>query len=195
MTAKPHYDDVMQRARGYFDYLNHAYLAVHKTKEDLFWATYMATSDDQEGFVRAESAFKEFIADPGKLAETREHLTRVRVTSASAERNALLHGLTGWLAVFEAEMPPGSAELPNQASIDRLFGSLEHAIRRHDPRIDATLAEQSARGLWAAVHGLLMLSAAGRLRAIRLESVRPTIAHLVDCHLAGLEALVAGKAR
>ena len=35
-------------AREYFDYLNHAYLAVHKTKEDLFWATYMATSDDQK---------------------------------------------------------------------------------------------------------------------------------------------------
>ena len=57
----------MQSAREYFDYLNHAYVAVHKTKEDLFWTTYMATSDDQAGFARAESAYKDFIADPGKL--------------------------------------------------------------------------------------------------------------------------------
>lgn len=98
-----------------------------------------------------------------------------------------------WLAVFEAEMPAESAALPNQASIDLLFASLEQAIRRHDPRIDAATAGQSARGLWAAVHGLLLLSAAGRLRAIRLESVRPTIVHLVDCHLAGLEALAARR--
>ena len=69
-------------ARDYFDYLNHAYLAVHKTKEDLFWATYMATSDDHEGFARAESAYKEFIADPAKLAETREQLARVRAAPA-----------------------------------------------------------------------------------------------------------------
>ncbi len=94
----------MQRAREYFDYLNRAYLAVHKTKEDLFWSTYMATSDDHEGFARAESAYKEFIADPAKLADTREQIALVRAAPASAERDALLHGLTGWLAVFEANI-------------------------------------------------------------------------------------------
>ena len=30
--------------------------------KDLFWATYMATSDDHEGFARAEAAYKEAIA-------------------------------------------------------------------------------------------------------------------------------------
>ena len=54
----------MHTAREYFDYLNHAYVAVHKAKEDLFWSTYMAISDDQAGFVRAEGAYKEFIGDP-----------------------------------------------------------------------------------------------------------------------------------
>ncbi len=58
----------MNDARAYFDELNRDYSAVHKTKEDLFWTTYMATSDDQAGFARAESAYKEFIADPAKLA-------------------------------------------------------------------------------------------------------------------------------
>ena len=68
----------MQSARDYFDYLNHAYLAVHRVKEDLFWSTYMATSSDQDGFVRAESAYREFIADPAKLSKTRDELELLR---------------------------------------------------------------------------------------------------------------------
>jgi hypothetical protein len=94
----------MQSAREYFNYLNHAYAAVHKAKEDLFWATYMATSSDQAGFVRAESAYKEFIGDPAKLTKTREELAAVRASPPGAERDALLHGLGGWLALFEANI-------------------------------------------------------------------------------------------
>jgi len=94
-----------------------------------------------------------------------------------------------WMAVFEVEMPGAGQALPNQASIDRLFSFLEDAIRTHDDRIDAQMARRSARGLWAAVHGLLMLSASNRLPAIRLENVRPTIDHLVTCHLLGLDEL------
>jgi hypothetical protein len=52
------------------------------------------------------------------------------------------------------------------------------------------MARRSARGLWAAVHGLLILSASSRLPAIRLENVRPTIDHLVTCHLFGLDVLL-----
>ena len=70
-------------ARAYFDQLNRVYNAVHKTKEDLFWATYMATSDDQAGFARAENAYKEFISDPAKLQATRDHVAR---SAASARR-------------------------------------------------------------------------------------------------------------
>jgi len=94
----------MQRAREYFDYLNHSYLAVHKAKENLFWTTYMATSDDSEGFARAESAYKEFIGDPAKLAEAREQVAAVRALPAGTERDALLHGLSGWVALFEANI-------------------------------------------------------------------------------------------
>jgi len=95
-----------------------------------------------------------------------------------------------WVAVFEVEMPDAGEMLPNQASIDRLFSFLEDAICAHDSRIDAQMARRSTRGLWAAVHGLLMLSASSRLPAIRLKNVRPTIDHLVTCHLLGLDALV-----
>lgn len=91
-------------ARAFFDQLNLDYLAVHKTKEDLFWSTYMATSEDHAGFAAAESAYKDFISDPARLAQTRAQLARVEQAPAGAEREALLHGLRGWLALFEANI-------------------------------------------------------------------------------------------
>jgi hypothetical protein len=124
----------MQRARDYFDYLNHAYLAVHKTKEDLFWTTYMGTSADNDAFVRAEGAYKEFIADPAKLAETREQLAIVRAAESSPERDALLHGLTGWLAVFEANIidsPEGRTRMRDIVDAESRLFELK---RGHEPR-------------------------------------------------------------
>jgi hypothetical protein len=96
--------DDMEHARTFFTRLNHAYSAMHKAKEDLFWSTYMATSDDQEGFTRSENAYKEFISDPEKLQETRQHLTRLEGLPRDPERDALIHGLRGWLALFEANI-------------------------------------------------------------------------------------------
>jgi hypothetical protein len=124
----------MQRAREYFDYLNRAYLAVHKTKEDLFWATYMATSDDQDGFVRAESAYKEFIADPAKLSETREQLALLRAEPPGRERDALVHGLTGWLAVFEANIIDSNEGRSRMREIVDAESALFEKKRHHEPR-------------------------------------------------------------
>jgi Peptidase family M3 len=124
----------MQSAREYFDYLNHAYVAVHKAKEDLFWATYMATSDDHSGFVRAESAYKEFIGDPAKLAKTRDELAAARAAPPTAERDGLLHGLGGWLALFEANI----IDSPDGRSLMREIVDAESALferkRAHEPR-------------------------------------------------------------
>ncbi|MEO7271731.1 MAG: M3 family metallopeptidase [Vicinamibacterales bacterium] len=124
----------MQSAREYFDYLNHAYIAVHKTKEDLFWTTYMATSDDQTGFARAESAYKEFIGDPAKLARTRDEVASLRAAPPDAGRDALLHGLTGWLALFEANI----IDSPEARSLMREIVDAESALferkRAHEPR-------------------------------------------------------------
>jgi hypothetical protein len=124
----------MQRARDYFDFLNRAYLSVHKTKEDLFWVTYMGTSDDHEAFVRAESAYKDFVGDPAKLTETRNHLARVRASAPGAERDALLHGLGGWLAVFEAHVidsPEGRALM---SEIVEAEAALFELMKHHEPR-------------------------------------------------------------
>lgn len=94
----------MENARLFFEQLNRDYLNVHKTKEDLFWTTYMATSDDHAGFAQAEMAYKSFISDPAMLLATRQHLATVERAPASAARDALLHGLQGWVALFESNI-------------------------------------------------------------------------------------------
>jgi hypothetical protein len=124
----------MQSAREYFDYLNHAYVAVHRTKEELFWSTYMATSSDHEAFVRAEGAYKEFIGDPDKLTKTRAELASLRAAPPGRERDALVHGLQGWLAVFEANIidsPEGRTLMRDLIAAEaRLF----EEKRAHEPR-------------------------------------------------------------
>ena len=155
----------MQSAREYFDYLNHAYVAVHKAKEDLFWSTYMATSTDQAGFVRAESAYKEFIGDPAKLAKTREELAAVRAAPPGAERDALLHGLGGWLALFEANI----IDSPEGRSLMREIVDAEAVLfeqkRAYEPR------HVNEQGEWE-VASLPML--ATNLAANRVEERRKT---------------------
>src|SRR5262245_34184956 len=67
----------------------------------------MGTSDDPACFTRAENAYKDFISDPGRLQETRSQLARLRLQPAGPERDGLLHGLKGWLALFEANVIEG----------------------------------------------------------------------------------------
>lgn len=91
-------------ARSFFDSLNHDYVSVHKAKEDLFWSTYMAISKDDAAFAAAERAYKDFIADPEKLKATRAQIAALSALPAGDERDALLHGLRGWQALFEAHI-------------------------------------------------------------------------------------------
>ena len=76
----------MQEAREVFDALNVAYLGVHKPKEELFWATYMATSNDDAGFSKAEEAYKNFISDPARLASVRSALDMPPARCAMASK-------------------------------------------------------------------------------------------------------------
>ena len=82
----------MHAAQTLFDTLNTDYLAVHKTKEDLFWDTYMAVSDDHAGFARAEEAYKNFISDPARLAQVREALASLKGMPDRAEKDRLATG-------------------------------------------------------------------------------------------------------
>lgn len=96
-------------ARNYFNQLNADYLQVHRRKEDLFWSTYMGTSDDQAGFTAAEQAYKAFCANPACLPELREMLVQ-------ADEDDLKRGLQGWIAFFECNVieDPAAAALMDE---------------------------------------------------------------------------------
>ena len=96
-------------ARNYFNQLNADYLQVHRCKEDLFWSTYMGTSDDQPGFTAAEQAYKAFCANPARLPVLREML-------AQADEDDLKRGLQGWIAFFECNVieDPAAAALMDE---------------------------------------------------------------------------------
>ncbi|HEH9431682.1 TPA: peptidase M3 [Aeromonas sobria] len=96
-------------ARNYFNQLNADYLQVHRCKEDLFWSTYMGTSDDQPGFTAAEQSYKAFCANPARLPALREML-------AQAEQDDLKRGLQGWIAFFECNVieDPAAAALMDE---------------------------------------------------------------------------------
>ncbi|WFO51002.1 M3 family metallopeptidase [Aeromonas veronii] len=96
-------------ARNYFNQLNADYLQVHRRKEDLFWSTYMGTSDDQAGFTVAEQAYKAFCANPARLPALREML-------AQADEDDLKRGLQGWIAFFECNVieDPAAAALMDE---------------------------------------------------------------------------------
>jgi hypothetical protein len=98
----------VQSARAFFDALNRDYVAVHKAKEDLFWTTYMGTSADDAAFASAERAYKDFVSDPVKLSETRNHVSELHAGTPDPERDALRHGLEGWKALFEAHVVEGA---------------------------------------------------------------------------------------
>ena len=120
----------MLNARTVFDTLNTDYLAVHKTKEDLFWDTYMAVSSDDSGFARAEEAYKNFISDPARLATVRKALSSLGETDANEATTALRHGLQGWLALFESNIIDSDSGRTIMAELIQLEADL--FVKRRD---------------------------------------------------------------
>lgn len=96
----------MQQVADYFNALNRDYLAVHQTKEELFWQLYMGTGNDDvsERFSAAESAYKRFISQPQRLAELRTHLATLENSPRGEQQQALSHGLQGWYRFFDCNV-------------------------------------------------------------------------------------------
>ncbi|WP_208951371.1 M3 family metallopeptidase [Rahnella sp. ChDrAdgB13] len=96
----------MKQAQDYFNALNHDYLEVHRNKENLFWQNYMGTGDENvsRAFSAAETAYKRFISEPTRPAQLREVIARLEKQTPDAERDALLHGLRGWLSFFDCNV-------------------------------------------------------------------------------------------
>lgn len=91
----------MKNARTFFDQINQDYLQIHRKEGELFWLTHTGQSDEHDAQRAAGLARKTFLADSRLLAQTREHLARVEAAQQSAERDALVGGLRGWVAAFE----------------------------------------------------------------------------------------------
>ncbi len=97
----------MKNARTFFDQLNQDYLTLHRKEGELFWLTHTGQSDDHDAHGAAGLARKTFLADPQHLAQSREHLARLEAAAPSAERDALVTGLRGWIATFEGNAMDG----------------------------------------------------------------------------------------
>lgn len=141
----------MKQAQDYFNALNRDYLNVHQNKENLFWQNYMGTGDENvsDAFSAAETAYKRFIAEPSRPQEIRDAIASLEKHSASDERDALLHGLRGWLNFFDCnviEDPKAQAlmdEIIQAESV--LFGKRKQYRMTHinskGERVSASLGE------------------------------------------------------
>ena len=125
----------MTTRQQFFDQLNQEYLNVHKTKEDLFWSTYMGTSHDDEGFSRAEQDYKAFISDPERLEAVRAHLESLQASPENAETQALIKGLQGWKALFECNIldtPEARKHMADLIEMEsRLFSAARDFVVTH----------------------------------------------------------------
>jgi len=90
----------MHNSKQYFNSLNNDYLAVHREKEDLFWSTYMGTSDKSDEFAESEKRWADFISDASRIGKIKAHLEAL--TDDNEENKQTIHGLKGWLALFES---------------------------------------------------------------------------------------------
>jgi oligoendopeptidase F len=141
----------MKQAQDYFNALNRDYLNVHQDKENLFWQHYMGTGDENvsDAFSAAETAYKRFIAEPSRPKEIRDAIAAAEKAPAGEARDALLHGLRGWLSFFDCnviEDPKAQAlmdEIIQAESV--LFGKRKQYRMTHinskGERVNASLGE------------------------------------------------------
>jgi oligoendopeptidase F len=158
--------EIMNNAdpRGFFDNLNHEYLAVHRRKEDLFWATYMGTSGDHDGFAAAETAWKAFISDPARLAAVRGQMAEVERMRAAArprpastarereELDELAAGLRGWEALFANNVVEGAE---GRRWMERLVAMESELFRKRQALV---LRHRGERGEEEASLGVLLVN-------------------------------------
>ncbi|HEY1997854.1 M3 family metallopeptidase [Paraburkholderia sp.] len=92
----------MKTAHPFFSKLNEDYLDLHRIEGELYWSTHTGQSENHESLATATLNRKTFLADANRISQTREHLKRLETAEPqSPERDALIQGLRGWIAVFE----------------------------------------------------------------------------------------------
>ncbi len=96
-------------ATQYLNDLNQRYLAIHRTKEDFFWETYMGISDDHEGSSKAQTEWTQFLSQSSQIMEINRQLEAAESIRDREEKQSTIAGLKGWLAMFKAHAIEGEA--------------------------------------------------------------------------------------
>lgn len=93
-----------------------------------------------------------------------------------------------WSALFEHNLPPEVA-LPAWYGerIDALFLFIEQRLQTVIGD-DATETRQTARVLWASIHGICALTLTHKLRLVGVETVEDLTESLIDNYVAGLKS-------
>ncbi|MGY3859638.1 M3 family metallopeptidase [Aeromonas intestinalis] len=151
---------MISTARNYLNQLNADYLKVHRRKEDLFWSTYMGTSDDQAGFTAAEQAYKAFCADPTRLPVLRAML-------AEAEGADLKRGLGGWIAFFECNV----IEDPQAAVLMDELVAAEAELFARRKELKLTLLDEQGRQVSGSLPAASASLAASADEAVRQSAL------------------------
>ncbi|WP_417877850.1 M3 family metallopeptidase [Vibrio sp.] len=94
-------------ATDYLNDLNQRYLAIHRTKEDFFWETYMGISDDHDGSTQAQTAWTHFLSNAEQISHIKQQLESADSISDPQEKQQTITGLSGWLAMFESHAIEG----------------------------------------------------------------------------------------
>lgn len=94
-------------ATDYLNDLNQRYLAIHRTKEDFFWETYMGISDDHDGSTQAQTAWTSFLSNAEQITAIKQQLEAADSITDPQEKQQTITGLSGWLAMFESHAIEG----------------------------------------------------------------------------------------
>lgn len=94
-------------ATQYLKDLNQRYLDVHRTKEDLFWDTYMGIGNEHDRYTTAQTAWTHFLSNAEQIATIEQQLSTLNEIADTEERNQTQIGLEGWLATFRSHAIEG----------------------------------------------------------------------------------------
>ncbi len=119
----------MHNTKQYFDTLNNDYLAIHREKEDLFWSTYMGTSDQSDEFAASEKRWADFISNASRISEIKAYLKEL--SEDSEENKNTKHGLKGWLALFESNALESETEQNLKAELINAEAELFEKKKNH----------------------------------------------------------------
>ena len=94
-------------ATQYLKDLNQRYLDVHRTKEDLFWDTYMGISNEHDRFATAQTAWTHFLSNADQISDIEQQLSTLNEIADLEKRKQTQIGLEGWLATFRSHAIEG----------------------------------------------------------------------------------------